>query len=89
MPFAIDESYELAVTLPDSVVLLNPLNMIDKKDSFGEMMIEIAQSGNTVNIKRSIKITQNTIPVSSYKKFKEMIDLWNEKKFKELMVKKL
>ncbi len=89
VPFAIDENYELAVTLPDSVVLLNPLNMIDKKDSFGEMMIEITQSGNIINIKRSIKITENTISVSSYKKFKEMIDLWNEKKFKELMVKKL
>jgi hypothetical protein len=89
VPFAIDESYELTITLPEGAKILNPVKKIEMKDSFGEMMIEILQSGNEVTIKRSIKITENIIRVSSYKKFKEMVDLWNEKKFKVLTIKKL
>ena len=87
IPFTIDESYELIVTLPEGATILNPLNKTGLKDSFGEMMIEISQSGDKVTIKRSVKITKKTIEVSSYKKFKEMMDLWNEKKFRKLVIK--
>ena len=89
IPFTINESYELTVALPEGSKILNPVKKIEMKDSFGEMMIEISQSGNKVTVKRSLKITNKTIAVSSYKKFKEMMDLWNEKKFRELIVKKI
>jgi hypothetical protein len=89
IPFTIDESYGFTVTLPEGATLLNPVKKTEMKDSFGEMMIEISQTGSKVTVKRSVKVTEKTIQPAFYKKFKEMIDLWNERKFKVLTIKKL
>ena len=88
IPFTINESYEFTITLPQGVKLIQQVEKIERQADFGKLFIEIVQNNNEVKIKRSFEISEKTIPVSSYKKFKEMMDLWNEKKFRELVLKK-
>jgi len=87
VPSTLFESYELTITIPDSLKLIGHPEKIVRQADFGKLSIEISQIGNRINIIRKVEINQQTIPVSSYKDFKEMIDLWNEKKYRELVLK--
>jgi hypothetical protein len=88
IPNVIDESYEFNYTVPDEMKLINPFNLTELKTAFGELVLSCHQDGNKIVVKRSIKITQKTISVTDYKAFKQMIDLWNESKYKKLVLKK-
>ena len=68
--------------------LLIHLRLTELKASFGELALSIIQDGNTITVKRNLKINQQTISIADYKAFKQMIDLWNEGKYRELVLKK-
>jgi len=87
VPMLISESYNITIQLPEDVGLVNPVDKIEKINTFGNLIIEISQNGSEVKIIRSIEILQKEIPPSDYKGFKEMIDLWNEGQFRELVFK--
>ncbi len=87
VPFTIDESYDYTITLPGGAKVLNTVSKIERKDKALEMTISIAQKGNTVKVIRTLKIKSDNIPVTSYKQFKEMMDLWGEKKYRKLIFK--
>lgn len=89
IPYIIDETYEFIYTVPEEMKLVNALNQTELKTAFGELTLSCLQDGNKIVVKRSIKITQKTISVSDYKAFKQIIDLWNEGKYRELVLKKL
>jgi hypothetical protein len=87
IPTLISESYDLTIQLPEGVNLTNSVEKTELKNEFGNLIVEISQNGNEVRILRSIEISQKKIPVSSYPKFKEMIDIWNERQFRKLVFK--
>ena len=87
VPKLISKSYDFTILLPEGAVLVNPVEKIEKKNEFGKLFIEISQKENEIKIKRSIEFSQKEIPVSDYKEFKEMIDLWNEKQFRKMVFK--
>jgi hypothetical protein len=88
VPNDLDEEYEFTYSIPDGFKLINPLTLTELKASFGEVSVSIIQDGNTIIVKRNLKINQQTISTADYKAFKQMIDLWNESKYKELVLKK-
>ena len=88
VPFPVNESYNYTITLPDNVMLVNPVEKIGRKTDFGSLDIEVEQTGNKITVSRNFVITNNLIPAYAYKEFKEMFDLWNEKNFRELILKK-
>lgn len=88
IPFPVDEQNEFSFSIPEDMKLINPLNLTELKTAFGELSLSIIQDGNKISVKRNLKITQQTIPVTEYKAFKQMIDLWNEVKYRELVLKK-
>jgi len=89
IPTLISESYDITIQLPENVNLINPVEKTEPelKNDFGSVLVGISQNGNEVRIIRSIEISQKEIPVSSYKEFKEMMDLWNERQFRKLVFK--
>jgi hypothetical protein len=87
VPGTISENYDITIQLPENVHLINPVEKTELQSGFGKLMIEISQNGNVVRIKKSIEISQKEIPVPEYKKFKEMMDLWNDKQNNELVFK--
>jgi hypothetical protein len=88
IPFVIDEQYEFTYTVPDGLKLINPLKLTELKTDLGELVLSCVQDGNKIIVKRNLKISQKIIPVTGYKAFKQMIDLWNEGKYRELVLKK-
>jgi hypothetical protein len=88
IPFPVDEQYDFTFTIPGNMKLVNPLKLTELKTNFGELELSIVQDGNKIIVKRSLKITQRLIPVADYKAFKQMIDLWNEIKYRKLVLKK-
>jgi hypothetical protein len=88
IPYLIDELYEFTFTVPDGMSLINPLNLTELKTAFGELALTCHQDGNKIVVKRSLKITQKIISITDYKAFKLMLDLWNEGKYRELVLKK-
>jgi hypothetical protein len=88
IPYPVDEQYSIIYKIPDNIKLVNPLDSIGLKNNFGEMTLSITQNGNVIIVKRTLRITEQIIPVAEYKAFKQMMDLWNESKYRELVLKK-
>ena len=88
IPSALNEQYSFTITLPEEMELINPIEIIEKNTDFGEVIISNIQNDTAIVVKRMFNITKDRIPVSSYQEFKEMMDLWNEKKYRELVLKK-
>lgn len=87
IPEVINEQYSFEITLPDSVELLNPQELIEITNEFGELVISTTQTENKVTIKRLLKINKKEVNTQNYPDFKEMFDLWNDKKKRELVMK--
>lgn len=83
----IDEEYSYNITLPGETVLINPLETIEKETEFGKLVLSTKQNGNKVVVKRMLVIKKTQISQEEYPDFKEMMDLWNEKNFKKLVLK--
>ncbi len=88
IPFPLNEQYSFSIALPENMELINPVEIIERTSDFGEVIISNIQNDTAITVKRMFRISENTIPVSSYSKFKEMLDIWNEKKYRELILKK-
>ena len=88
IPFPLNEQYSFSIALPEDMELINPVEIIEHSNDFGEVIISNIQNDTAITVKRMFRISENTIPVSSYSEFKEMLDIWNEKKYRELILKK-
>jgi hypothetical protein len=88
VPFPVSEDYDLTILLPNDVKLVNQVENIEVISDFGEVLISIKQDENAVVIRRMFHLRTNSIPVSSFSQFKEMLDVWNEKKYRELVLKR-
>lgn len=88
VPFPVSEDYDLTILLPEDVKLVNPIENMEVTSDFGEVLISIKQEENVVMVKRMFRASTNTVPVSSFSDFKEMMDIWNDKKYRELVLKR-
>jgi len=88
IPFPVSEHYDFTIMLPEDIKLVNPAENIEVISDFGEVIISIVQEENAIVVKRMLRVSTNTVPVSSFADFKEMLDIWNDKKYRELILKK-
>lgn len=88
IPFPVNEQYSYNIAIPENITLVNPVEIVEKSFDFGEVIISNIQSDTAITVKRMFKISKNVIPVSSYREFKEMVDIWNEKKYGDLILKR-
>jgi len=87
IPQLIEEKYEYKIVLPANANLLEKPKVKNLSNDFGSVNISIEQNNNEVTIVREITIKKTTISLSEYPKFKEMMDLWNNDKYRFLMYK--
>jgi len=88
IPFPVNEQYSFTIELPNEMQLVNPIELTEMKTDFGELVLFISQEGKKITVKKMLKVSITNIPVSEYKAFKQMMDLWNDKKGWEMIVKK-
>jgi hypothetical protein len=56
--------------------------------NYGRIQIRIIQEGKTLDIVRSLTITRPEVSPQEYGDFKAFINTWNNKKYKELVIRK-
>lgn len=86
LPNPIDEEYSYTIKLPEGVRLINPVELIEKSASFGELVVYISQDKDEIIVKKMLVLNQTTISIEDYPAFKEIMDLWNEKNFRRLFL---
>ena len=88
IPFPVNESYDLFITIPDGMAMISPPANLNINNEFGSIAVAISVEGNQLHIVRKINITQTIVPVEKYDTFKSMINAWNSKKYREVVLKK-
>ena len=88
IPFPVNEQYSYTFTLPSNTELVNPMEEIEINNDLGQIILFAIQKGNKVTIKHMFVLNQTYIPVSQFKEFKTMVDKWNDKNYKKLILKK-
>ena len=73
------------IEIPEKVRLVGKTMNITVSKPFGYMQIKIEQKGNTLDVVRTLSITQDTIPVSQYADFKAMLLKWTDENYKRLV----
>ena len=90
LPMLIKESYSFNVTLPEGMTLVTPLtNLSLNPDKAGQLHIAISQQGNILQVTRSLNLENTVIHPENYDLFRNMMNTWNEKKYREIVLKKL
>ncbi len=82
----INEIYQYSITLPANYSLFNPVKEIKIDNSIGIFTFKTKQEENIITVIKGIYIKQNIIEPKDYEEFKTLIDCWNNKKYKDLVV---
>lgn len=88
LPSDVLEVYNYSISISDKSKLLTPITKIEKKNDVGEVFIEISKIENIVKIIKSIKINKKIIPLKKYNEFYDLMKVWNNKKYKTLIIRK-
>ncbi len=88
IPFPINESYDLFITIPEGMKLVSPESNLNLTNDFGSMSVSISAEGNQLHIVRKLSVLKTEVPVEKYDAFKAMINTWNSKKCREVVLKK-
>jgi len=55
---------------------------------FGSIECSVSVQGNQLHIVREINILSTYVPVEKYETFRMLINSWNSKKYREVVLKK-
>jgi len=88
IPFTLNESYDLFITIPEGMALVSPAATTKLNNDYGSIEMSISAEGKQLHIVRKINITNTTVSVEKYDSFRAMINSWNSKKYREVVLKK-
>jgi hypothetical protein len=88
IPFTLNELYDIFITLPEGMELVSPAATSVTNNESGSMEFSISAEGRQLHIVRKINITKTYVPVEKYDTFRMMINTWNSKKYREVVLKK-
>ena len=88
VPFPVNESYDLFITIPDGMTLVSSPANLTINNEFGNILVSISAEGQILHIVRKISIQKMDVPVEKYDVFRAMMNSWNSKKYREVVLKK-
>jgi uncharacterized FlaG/YvyC family protein len=88
IPFPIDEIYNYSILLPKGYDVITPEASFTLEKDFGTMTVKIAEEGRTLQIIRSIHLAKQVIDIAEYADFRQMMNTWNNKKYREIIFRK-
>ena len=89
IPFAISESYDMFITIPEGMMVVTAPAVLNLANDFGSVNTSVTVEGNQLHVVRKLNIVQTQVPVTKYEAFKAMINAWNSKKYREVVLKKV
>jgi hypothetical protein len=87
IPFTVNESYDLFISIPEGMAMVTSPASLNLSTEFGNIEISISDEGKQIHIIRKINITNLNVPVEKYDAFRSMINSWNSKKYREIVLK--
>ncbi|PLX11525.1 MAG: hypothetical protein C0598_07965, partial [Marinilabiliales bacterium] len=87
IPHLLSEKYEYTIVLPANANLLEKPMVRNYKYDFGSVNISIEQNNTEVTVVREITFNKTTISIAEYPKFKDMMNLWNNEKYRFVIYK--
>jgi hypothetical protein len=88
IPFPANESYDLFMTIPEGMAMISPPAKLNLDNEIGSIELSISAEGQQLHIIRKINILNVNVPVEKYDTFRSMINIWNSKKYREIVLKK-
>jgi hypothetical protein len=87
LPKKLSESYDYTYTLPENYSVINKDTLISLSNSVGHLTISFQKEGEKVRIHRSVSFKNKVIQPDQYSDFRNIINYWNNKKWKEIIFK--
>jgi len=84
----INETYQYIVELPEGFVLTTPDVTKEHKNNLGSLSINMNEENNILKVNKTLMINKSFINPDEYSDFKELLDLWNNKNYQEISLKK-
>lgn len=88
IPFTINEAYDFFISLPENMVLVSAPASLHLNNEFGSIESSVSAEGNRLHIVRKLVILKTIVPVEKYETFKMLMNSWNSKKYREIILKK-
>ncbi|MDP1621783.1 MAG: DUF3857 domain-containing protein [Bacteroidales bacterium] len=85
IPALADESYSYSITLPATLVLFTPAKKLAISNKAGTFLWELKSDGGKVTVKRQLKFSERSFPVSVYEDLKILMDYWNNPWYRQLV----
>lgn len=85
IPSEIEETHQLAFTLPVGITLFTPVQKIEISNKAGSFLFEIKYNEGKMVLKRQIKIVKSDFSPETYQDFKSLMDQWNNPRHRELI----
>jgi hypothetical protein len=82
----IDESYEYEIVMPEGFKLATGNFNQNIKNNAGFVKISIEQKGNSLIVKKEIRINNKVIEVKDYVDFRKLVNTWRNKQYRELII---
>ena len=87
IPYKVNESYDFIIKL-DGVQSVTKNVKKSLNNSVGSVNISITNEDGKIVVKRSIALNMDVIPTNKYKEFCEIMRLWNNANWRNIVVKK-
>lgn len=88
IPFTINESYDLYISIPERMSMVSAPVKQNLSNEFGSIEISVSAEGRQVHVIRKINLTNPNVPAEKYDAFRAMINIWNSKKYREIVLMK-
>ncbi|MBN2683085.1 MAG: DUF3857 domain-containing protein [Bacteroidales bacterium] len=88
LPYIFTEKYAYSISLSSDMKLIS--NNVNEKieNKLGIVHVIIEQTDGKINIERLVEIKKRIIKPEEYKDFKQIMDIWNNPAFREIVFKK-
>lgn len=83
------ESYEMTIELPKNLKMVTPKVEKKLKNETGSVTILFKLEDSNLKINKSLMVKTSTILPSQYSDFRNLIQIWQEPKYQELVFKKI
>lgn len=86
IPYHLTESYDLYFTLPENYALATDPLSVNVTNEFGAIEISISSEGNQLHMVRKLTISNTFVSIEKYDTFRTFINLWNNTKYREVVL---
>lgn len=88
LPAPVEEKYTYTLHLPEYFTLCTPDQEKKISNAVGSLLISIKQTGQQINIERSLKINKKLITPADYPAFRALMTEWSDNNKQQLLLKK-